>query len=198
MAWRCCGEHDAARDAYLPVGELPSFSPVQALRLLPEHGLVEIRLADGGSGYVDAARLASGDGASAHRAFCAYNAGPSPQNGEVLYRRSGGVAQVQIANRSEEPAVVKLRDASGRTAASVFMAPGGSATVRNLPDGSYRPEFAIGEVWSRACNNFAAGMRAQRFGGYTSLSVLSPLVIPPDLSVAPTPVDIPDAAFEHD
>jgi hypothetical protein len=194
VLWR----RDVARDVYLPVGHLAMFRPVRALRLVPEHGLVEIRLADGGSGFVDAARLAPGDGAAAHRAFCAYNAGPSPQNGEVLYRHGGGSAQIQIANRSEEPAVVKLRDAAGRTAATVFMAPGDSAVVENLADGSYRPEFALGELWSRACNDFAAGMRAQRFSGYAALSALSPLVIPPDLSAGTLPVDIPDAAFERD
>ncbi len=194
VLWR----RDAARDAYLPAGELPVFSPVRALGLVAAHGLVEIRLADGGSGFVDAARLAPGDGAAAHRAYCAYNAGPSPQNGDVLERHGDGGAQVLIANRSEQPAVVKLRDASGKAAATVFMAPGGSTTVANLPDGSYRPEFAIGELWSRACHDFSAGTRAQRFAGYASLSGLSPLVIPPDLSVAAAPVDIPDAAFERE
>jgi DnaJ domain len=194
MLWR----RDAARDAYLPAGELPVFSPVRAVGLVAAHGLVEIRLADGGSGFVDAARLTPGDGAAAHRAYCAYNAGPAPQNGEVLERHGDGGAQVRIANRSEQPVVVKLRDASGKAAAAVFMAPGGSTTLANLPDSSYRAEFAIGELWSRACHDFAAGMRAQRFVGYASLSGLSPLVIPPDLSVGLAPVDIPDAAFEQE
>ena len=194
LLWR----RDATRDAFLPVRELAVFSPVRALGLLPEHGLVEVRLPDGGSGFVDAARLAPGDGSAAHRAYCTYNAGPSPQNGEILGGGGGGRAQVRIANRSEEPAVVKLRDASGRSAATVFVQPGSSAIVGNLPDGSYRPEYAIGELWSRACNDFAAGTRAQRFAGYAPLAALSSMLIPPDLSVDPAPVDIPDAAFERD
>jgi hypothetical protein len=94
--------------------------------------------------------------------------------------------------------VVKLRDASGRAVASVFVDAGGTTVVGDLPTGVYRPEFAVGELWSRACDSFAAGMRAQRFAGYASVSGLSPLVIPPDLSVAPPPVDIPDQAFEQD
>jgi DnaJ domain len=194
VLWR----HDAVRDVYLPGGQLDAFSPVQAVGLVPQHGLVEIRLADGSSGFVDAARLAPGDGMAAHRAYCAYNAGPSPQNGELLDRHGVGTEQLRIANRSVQPAVVKLRDASGRATVTVFVAPGSSTLVAELPDGSYRPEFAIGELWSRACHDFAAGMRAQRFDSYASLSALSPLVIPPDLSVAPAPVDIPDAAFERE
>ena len=53
--------HDIVRDVYLPAGHVAAFSPVQALRLVPQHGLVEIRLADGGGGFIDAARLAPGD-----------------------------------------------------------------------------------------------------------------------------------------
>ncbi len=74
----------------------------------------------------------------------------------------------------------------------MFVAPGATASVTDLPDGSYRPEFAIGELWSRACHDFTAGMRAQRLPATASLAALSPLVIPPELSVPPRPVDIPD------
>ncbi len=194
VLWR----RDAARDAYLPGGQLAAFTPVQALRLVPQHGLVEIRLADGGSGFVDAARLAPGDQAAAHRTYCTYNAGPSPENGEVLDRHGSGGSRLRIDNHGSEPAVVKLRDASGVTAVSVFVAPGGTATVTGLPDARYRPEFAVGELWSRACRGFSAGMRAQRFADFVRFSALSPLVVPPELSAAAPPEDIPDAAFERE
>ena len=98
-----------------------------------------------------------------------------------------------------QPAVVKLRDASGRAAATVFVAAGASAMVEDLPDAVYRPDFATGEIWSRACNSFAgrhAGAAVRRL--LPRSSGLSPLVIPPDLSVAPAPEDIPDAAFERE
>ena len=194
LLWR----YDAARNAYVPAGRVAAFSPVRALRLLPQHGLVEIRLADGGSGYVDAVRLAPGDRPAARRAYCTYNAGPSPANGEVLGRHGDGPGRVEVTNRGALPAVIKLRDAAGQSAATVFVAPGNSAIVRYLPDSTYRPEFATGELWSRECNGFAAGMRAQRFAGYVTLSGLAPLVIPPDLSAGPAPEDIPDEAFERE
>jgi DnaJ domain len=194
VVWR----HDVERDAYLPAGHIAAFTAVRALSLVPQHGLVEIRLADGGSGFIDALHLAPGDRAAAHRADCAYNAGPSPQNGEVLARHGDGEARVEISNRAAQPAVVKLRDASGQAAATVFVAPGDTAIVGNLPNTVYRLDFALGELWSRACNGFTAGMRAQRYPGYLTPSGSAPLVIPPDLSVAPAPVDIPDAAFERE
>ena len=79
VLWR----RDAQRDGYVPAGHLADFTSVEALRLVQPHGLVEIRLADGGSGFVDAGRLALGDQVAAHRSYCIYNAGPSPENGVV-------------------------------------------------------------------------------------------------------------------
>jgi hypothetical protein len=192
VLWR----HDAGRDDYVPGGHLADFTPVQALRLVQQHGLIEIRMADGNPGFVDAARLAQGDQLAAHRSYCTYNAGPPPQNGAVLGRHGSGGARLRIDNHGSQPTVVKLRDTAGVAAVSVFVAPGGTATVTDLPDASYRAEFAVGELWSRACNGFAAGMRAQRFAEFVPLSALSPLAVPPELSVAAPPQDISDAVFE--
>jgi hypothetical protein len=193
VLWR----RDATSDSFHPGGRIADFTAVQALSLVPRHGLVEIRLADGGSGFIDASRLSPGDRRKAQQAYCAFNAGAPPRNGEVLSRRGQGSARLAIDNRSGQPAVVKLRDASGRSVASIFLEPGGETEVAGLPDAVYRPDFAVGEIWSRACDSFTAGMRAQRFTGYASVQGLTPLVIPPDVSLAPRPVDIPDQAFEQ-
>jgi hypothetical protein len=186
----------AERDTFLPGGELGPFTSVQVLRSVPQRGLMEIRLADGGSGFVDAVRLAPGDRTAAHRNYCSYNAGPSPANGEILARHGSGASRLQIDNQGSQPVVVKLRDVSGATALSVYMAPGGTATVTGLPSVRFRPEFAVGELWSRACHGFSAGMRAQRFVAYAWPSTLSPLVVPP--SAVAKSEDIPDAAFERE
>ena len=194
VLWR----RDAERDGYVPGGNLADFTPVQALRLVQRHGLVEILMPDGGSGFVDAARLALGDRFAAHRSYCTYNAGPSPENGAVIERHGSGDSHLRIDNRGSQPTVVKLRDAAGVVAVSVFLSPGGTTTVTDLPDASYRPEFAVGELWSRACHGFAAGMRAERFADFAPLSTLSPLVVPPELSAVAPPQDIPDAVFERE
>jgi hypothetical protein len=190
--------YDAARRAFVPIGQLPPFSAAQALHVLRDNGLVEIRLTNTATGFIDAARLAPGNAAAARQAFCAYDAGPPPANGEVLARSGLGTGQTVIQNRTGQPIVVKLRDHDGTAAVTVFLEPGGDARVSGVPDGSYRPEYAIGELWSRACNAFAAGMRAQRFPGFAPLLDLRMLTIPPELPGDAVPADISDQEFEHE
>ena len=190
--------YDQPHNTFIPIGQLPAFSAVQAVRVLQDHGLVEIRLTDTATGFIDASRLAPGNVAAARQAYCTYNSGAPPANGEILSRNGDGVGQTTIENRSGQPMVVKLRDRNGLAVATVYLAPGGDALVGGLPAGAYRPDFAIGELWSRACSSFAAGMRAQRFATFSELSTLGTLTIPPDLPDQAPPVDISDQDFEHD
>ncbi|HVC62256.1 MAG TPA: J domain-containing protein [Acetobacteraceae bacterium] len=190
--------YDQQRHAFIPIGQLPAFSAVQALRVLRRNGLVEIRLTDTATGFMDAYRLEPGNVAEARQAYCTYNSGPPPANGEILARHGAGAGQTMIENRSGQPMVVKLRDRGGVTAATVYLAPGGEALVGGLPGGAYRPDYAIGELWSRACNSFAAGMRAQRFPSFAELSTLGTLAIPPELPGQVPPLDISDQDFERD
>lgn len=189
---------DEAQNNFFPSGQLPPFSSVQALRLLQQNGLVEVRISDRATGFIEAARLAPGDATAARGAYCAYNAGPPPGNGEVFRQVGTGPGRLELDNRTTQPAVVKLRDRAGLAVTSVYLAPSSHVEVDGLPAAFYRPEFAIGELWSRACQGFAAGMRAQRLSGYFSLDELTPLTIPPDLPGEPPPADISDQAFERD
>jgi DnaJ domain len=194
VLWR----RDAEHNAFVPAGQLPPFSSVQALRLFRQYGLVEVRVTDTMDGFVEAGRLTPGDAAAARHAYCAYNSGPTPADGEILERNGSGPGRLELDNRTTQPVVVKLRDQTGAVAASIFLAPGGHADVDNLPNARFRPDIAIGELWSRACNTFAAGMRAQRMAGFFSLDALTPLTIPPDLPGEAEPADIPDQVFEHE
>jgi hypothetical protein len=190
--------HDAEHNAFVPVGQLPPFTAVQALRLLRQNGLMEVQVTDSTTGLVEASRLSPGDTSAARRAYCAYNAGAFPNNGEVLERHGRGNETLEVTNRSAQPAVVKLRDAAGGVVVSVFLAPGGHVEVAGLQPGRYRPDYAIGEMWSRACNGFAAGMRAQRFADLAPLSQLNPLAVPLDASGDRQAADISDSSFEGD
>lgn len=187
---------DRSAQHYVPVARLAPFTPVHAIGIVPEHGFMVILLAGGDRGFVDAARMTPGGADAAHRAFCADQAGPPPANAELLARRSTGNAKLIVQNRGGEPAVVKLRDQREHTAAAIFVAPGITATVINLPDGPWRADVAVGELWSRACGIFAAGMRAQRLpgiiesGGHLSL----PLDLPDDMP----PLDISDQSFARE
>lgn len=189
---------DDARNAYVAAGQLPPFSAIQALRLFRQNGLVEFKVNDTTTAFIEASRLAPGDLGAARRAYCAYNAGPAPGNGEILRQTAIGRGHLELDNRTTQPAVVKLRDAAGTVVISTYLAPGAHVDLDGIPEGRYRPDFAIGELWSRACNGFAAGMRAQRLAGLFSLDALTPLSIPPDLPGELPPADIPDLAFERD
>lgn len=191
ILWR----HDDEHNVYKPAGQVPPFSAVQALRLNRQTGLVEVRVTETTNAFIEATRLAPGNLAAARRAYCGYNTGPIPADGEVLARKGAGKGRLTVENRSMQPAVVKLRDAAGGVVASVFLGPGGHADLTDLPNVDYRPDFAIGELWSRACNGFAAGMRAQRLGAMVSLEALSPFSIPPDAMALE---DISDLAFERE
>jgi hypothetical protein len=188
---------DAERSILVPVGPLPPFSSVQAIRMTRQNGMLEVLVNDHFNGFISADHLTSGNVAAARRAYCRYNAGPTPHDGELLERRGNGDATLEMENRAVQPVVVKLRDATGAVALSVFLGPGGHAAFDGLPAGTYHPEFAIGELWSRACNSFAAGMRAQRMEATITVPGGSPLVVAGDGGQA-VAADISDQAFERD
>jgi hypothetical protein len=179
MLWRS----DEARHALVPWGPLPPFSAVQGMRLFKANGMVEVKVTDSANGFIEASRLTPGDSSAAARAWCTYNAGPTPMNGEVLTRPAvKGPARLSIDNRSGQPAVVKVRAPDGSVIASVFLGPEGQATVDDLPDKQAR------------LDGFAAGMRAQRLADLVAMGPDTRLTIPPDPLAKP--VDLPDQTFE--
>jgi hypothetical protein len=193
VLWRL----DEARKVLVPQGSLPPFSAVQALKLYRQNGLVEIQVTATTTGFVAAGRLAPGNELAARNAWCTYNAGPAPADGEVLKRTGTGSGHLSLENRTAQPAVIKLRDAGGATVLTTYLAPSGHASIDGLPVGAYRAEFAIGELWSKACDRFAAGMRAQRLGGAVTIGAATALSIPPDVADGMRPTDISDEDFER-
>lgn len=190
--WR----YDPSRGYNVAIGTLAPFSPVEAGA--QRDGMTEIRLAGGATGLVETRRLVPGDAAAARHAYCIDSAGAPPANGEILARQGTGSAQARIENHSELSTVVKLRGEDGASAATVFLAPNGRAQVNDLPPGLYRLDVAFGELWSRACGAFEAGMRAQHFGQPIDLTTQRDIGVPPGLSDGLAPVDIPDAEFQRD
>jgi len=95
-----------------------------------------------------------------------------------------------------QPAVLRLRTQAGATAVAVFLSPGGHADLTRLPAGDLQPEFAIGELWSRACNSFAAGMRAWRLRTPARVPGGTPLIVV-DENGNPDALPLTDDAFER-
>jgi hypothetical protein len=178
----------------VPLAELPPFSAVQAVRLVRQSGMLEVLVNDRMTGFVSADHLMPGDASTAQSAYCSYNSGPAPFNGELLERRGSGAATLALENQAVQPVVVKLRDQAGAVVVALFLGPGGRAELDGLPEGMFRPEFAIGELWSRACNAFAAGMRARRMDADLRLPSAEPLVVAPDAGGA-SASDISDQMF---
>jgi hypothetical protein len=102
-----------------------------------------------------------GDAAEAERARCSYVAGPPPRSGEVLARDAAGDGRVLVVNHAPNPAVVTLRTADGRLAARVFLNGGAQTELSGLPTQKLVESAAFGELWSRGCDRFLAGARAQ-------------------------------------
>jgi hypothetical protein len=191
VLWRL----DPGLDELVPLGQLPPFSSVQAVRLVRQSGMLEVLVDDHGNGFIRADRLVPGNADAARQAYCGYNAGPTPQDGELLERRGSGRGTLEIESRAVQPVVVKLRDGAGAVVLSVFLGPGGHATFDKIPEGIYKTDVGIGELWSRACNSFAAGMRARRLDASLTLSGDSRLVVAPEASAG---ADIPEQAFERE
>lgn len=191
VLWRMDPERN---NALTPMTQLPPFSTVQAVRLIRQTGMLEVLVNENASGFISADHLTAGDALAAHRAYCGYNAGPAPFDSEVLERRGVGSGTLTLENRAMQPAVVKLRDVTGAVVVSVFMGPNGHAVLDGLPEGNYRPDFAVGELWSRACNVFAAGMRARRGVAALKVPLASALVVGPDASL-PEGADISEQMF---
>ncbi|HSU05422.1 MAG TPA: J domain-containing protein [Acetobacteraceae bacterium] len=186
----------SADDRLRPAGRIAPFTGVHALGLVPEHGLMAVALSDDGVGFVDAGRLTPGDAVAARQAYCADQAGAPPGNAELLARRGDdGNARLVIHNHGEQPAVVKLRDPDGRTEAALYVSPRLNVTVVGLPSGPWRTDIAVGELWSRACGLFAAGMRAQRLSAMVAPG--TELTLPLNFSAGVVAEDIPDEAFVH-
>jgi hypothetical protein len=193
VLWR----HDGDRDKMVALVELPPFSSVQVVRLIRKTAMLEVLINDRGTGFVSADHLMPGDAGAARSAYCSYNSGPTPFDGELLERRGSGSGKLSVENRAIQPAVAKFRDQTGAVMVAVFLGPGSRAELGGLPEGLYRPEFAIGEMWSRACNMFAAGMQARRMDETIRLPGSPPIVLAPDGGEPPAS-DVSDQAFEQD
>nr|WP_294520783.1 J domain-containing protein [uncultured Rhodopila sp.] len=192
VLWRL----DPGRNVAIPDRQLPPFSTVHAVRLLRQNGMLEVLVRDKPNGYIDISHLSPGNESAARRGYCGYNAGALPYDGEVLDRMLYGGGRLRLDNRGVQPAVVKLRDQSGTVALSVFLAPGGHADIRDAPEGLYPAEFAVGELWSRACGTFAAGIRARRLDDGLTIRGSTALEITADAANLPSTI-IEEQAFER-
>ena len=80
-----------------------------------------------------------------------------PSNGQILVdHRTAGISghKLEIDNSSSGDAIIKVRESSGQTLASFFVASGQSATLTKIPDGSYTVQYASGSKLAKGCRAF--------------------------------------------
>lgn len=188
---------DPAHRALKRVGELPAFSMLHVLRTDPQTGFAEILITGAMTGLVSIQHIAAGDATAARQAYCSYNTGPPPQDGELLERHASGPGKLVVENHAPQPAVMKLRNASGGVALAVYLGPGSRTEVASVPGGAYQAEFGTGELWSRACNGFTANSRTGKLDEMVRSPGAAPVVIAPDAQGSPW-AEITPEAFEQE
>ena len=191
MLWR----FSDVEGQYRPNGTLKPFTPVLMLRLVSHGALAEVQLPSGQVGYVYPHLLAPGDAASAQRAACIYEAGVTPQNGEILTpprnapgmpaRVSASGRATLIDNTGDAPAVVAFR--RGLEFVAVYVTPHARARLAGLEAGGWQIDWATGDLWSRPCFQFMAGMRGRRL---QDAPVPAVITLPADAGT-----DVPDQTF---
>lgn len=90
-----------------------------------------------------------------------------PSNGQILDGRIATTQKghaIEIQNGSNGDAIVKVRNAdTGRLAVSFFVARGQSSSIKGLPDGNYRIQYAVGDRLKSDCRSFARAAVASQF-----------------------------------
>jgi hypothetical protein len=92
-----------------------------------------------------------------------------PANGQIMTagRRLGtaaGMHSITIQNGTEGDAIVVVRDVySGEVVVSFFVATGRNASFAHLPNGTYRIQWAFGDVLGAGCSTFAGAAVASEF-----------------------------------
>jgi curved DNA-binding protein CbpA len=98
-----------------------------------------------------------------------------PVNGDVLSGNlptNGNGHTLEIRNGSGGNAIVRARNAmTGHVVVSFFVANNSTATFENLPDASYRIQYAFGTELRADCKTFVGGFSAGQFPGIESLSI---------------------------
>jgi hypothetical protein len=83
-----------------------------------------------------------------------------PSNGEVLVDHRGAISsghQVEIDNGTSGDAIIKVRNlANDQALASFFVSRGQSATLKGIPDGEYKVQYAVGDKLAANCRTFVS------------------------------------------
>jgi len=139
---------------------LDRFTPVEITATPEDLDWVGVRSTAGIEGFVETRLLYAGSGERFRTAWCRDHRGVPPSPGEVLSHPVGGEHRLLLHNDGRRDGVVKLKTLAGATVLSVYVPATFHIGVGGIPDGTYRVEYATGELFSRGCGLFLTEMRA--------------------------------------
>jgi hypothetical protein len=114
-------------------------------------------------GFMPKSSVIRGDGIADLRGRC-FPFGPvSLTNGTVFRKIRVGPHTLKTTNGLSSDAVVKVREITGSTVLSFYVAAGNEVTVDRVPEGTFIIEFATGRDFSPVCGYFLSNMSSRRF-----------------------------------
>lgn len=103
------------------------------------------------------ADLAEAEAEQARLDACRQEAGAMPETGEVLVRDLETGGHTLKINGGDSDGLIKLRR-DDATVLAFYVRANDTATIEDIPDGTYRIMFASGSDFSRGCGEFVTGM----------------------------------------
>ncbi|GAB1829971.1 DnaJ domain-containing protein [Achromobacter xylosoxidans] len=155
----------SAQELNVRAGAGPNFDVIARLRFL-DTVTIEGPATNGwlpvshsaGFGFVNSAYIQLGPDADTLQRVCA-DGSPLPTTGTTFKRpTTAGEHELRITSPAGQDAIVKLKDAQGRTVISGYVRRGDTHTFRGIPGGSYNAWFATGEEFSSRCGRFLRNM----------------------------------------
>jgi hypothetical protein len=165
---------------------LDRFAAVTTLAVVDDGLWVRVRTPSGVSGYVPTRSLYGGSGEALRHEWCGEHRGAPLVAGEVLMRRATGQHQLLVHNDGRSDAVVKLKTPSGTTVMAYYVPATYHIGVGDIPDGTYRIEFATGSRYSRACGLFVDDMKTAELPVALTLHHVSTMMVSAMPSSMPT------------
>jgi hypothetical protein len=130
---------------------------------LGTEGYERVVTSRGTVGFILKSSIIYGDGMADLRGRC-FPFGPAPlTNGTVLRQSRVGPHTLKTTNGLSSDAVVKLREMTGSTVLSFYVAAGREVTISRVPEGTFIIEFATGRDFSPVCGYFLSNMSSRRF-----------------------------------
>ena len=130
--------------SYAVMKRLARFTPVFRFAVPPGGDWALVQVPDGEIGYVQIDSINPGSTNSEQLAWCALGPVAVPANGAILWQGPTGQHSLSLDNESQHDMVVKLKDATGKTALAFYVKAASTANINTVPAGDFKLSYATG------------------------------------------------------